>query len=377
MVNLRLLVLKIKTDNKIFSKPNFNKLVKIASSYGWRVKSYNNAKSFIKHHKLEELAEKHRAFVYEYNNEIIILYRDNLENEQLLFAIAHEIGHLVLQHDENKPGAESEADEFAKLLLCDHRHFKKISLILAAIILVVILTAILIIKSCGDSCMFVNNNAMPFSQAKPATVTETVVPVPESSTFETIHTTTIETSTLNKETEAEKTTYIVDPEYAVYISKSGNKYHRIDCYQINVDNCTMMSEEQAINLGYEPCKTCRPDVEVIPTDKYYHDPDEEYINESESEFATSIETEAERVTNTPEAETTTEIQPIEINQATLEDFISIPGVDEEKAIAILELREAIHGFQHPYEILYVDGISQEFLASIIDYLYINHIELTT
>lgn len=96
MANLRLLVLKIRTDNKIFLRPNFDKLVKIATSYGWQVKSYKEAKVFIKYHKLEEPAKIHRAFAYEYEDEIIILYRDDLEGEQLLFAIAHEIGHLVL-----------------------------------------------------------------------------------------------------------------------------------------------------------------------------------------------------------------------------------------------------------------------------------------
>ncbi|MCM1009102.1 MAG: helix-hairpin-helix domain-containing protein [Ruminococcus flavefaciens] len=368
MVNLRLLVLKIKTDNKILLRPNFDKLVKLASSYGWRVQSYNSAKAFIKYHKLEESTEKHRAFVYEYNGEIIILYRDNLESELLLFAIAHEIGHLVLQHDENKQGAEIEADEFARLLIGDHTYLKK-----SVSILAVVLAVILIVKSCGNRSIFVDNNAILFSRAEPSTITETVVPAPESSTFELIHTTAIETSAMNKETEADKTTYIVDPEYAVYISKSGNKYHRIDCYHINVDNCTMMSIEQAVSLGYEPCKTCRPDVEVLQSDE--SDPIEEFIDESESELSTESET--EYVTNATEAETTIEIQPIEINHATLEDFMTIPGVDEKKATAILELRESIHGFQHPYEILYAEGISQEFLASIIDYLYIDRTELTT
>ncbi len=367
MENLRLLTLKIKTENKIFFKPNFDKLVKIASSYGWRVESYNNAKAFIKYHKLEKSTELHRAFSYEYDDEIIILYRDNLEGDRLLFAIAHEIGHLVMQHDENKHDAESEADEFARLLIGDHTYLKK-----GVSILAVVLAVILIVKSCSNSSIFVDNNAMRSQLTETTMVTETTKPTQEQSEFETIHTTTIETSTLNQETTTEKATYIVDSEFAVYISKSGNKYHRADCYHINADNCTMMSEEQAISLGYEPCKTCRPDVEVFLPNEYAHDPNEEFIDEPD--FVPSTEPETECVANTSEAETTNEIQPIEINQATIEDFMSIPGIDEEKAIAILDLRNAIHGFQHPYEIMYAEGISQEFLASIIDYLYIDPIE---
>ena len=232
-------------------------------------------------------------------------------------------------------------------------------------------------KSCNHSDITTNNNAMRSQLTEPTPITELIKPTQELPEYEPKVTTSVETSTLNQESGTEKATYIVDPECAIYISKSGNKYHRADCYHINADNCTMMSEEQAISLGYEPCKTCRPDVEVIQSDEYEYDSDEEYIDKPEPEFVPSTEAGTEFVSDVPESETTTEIQPIEINHADLEDFMTIPGVDEEKATAILALRNAIHGFQHPYEILYAEGISQEFLASIIDYLYIEPIEFTT
>lgn len=365
MANLRLLVLKIRTDNRIFLKPNFDKLVKIASSYGWRVKSYKEAKAFIKYHKLEESAKKHRAFAYEYDDETIILYRDSLEGEQLLFAIAHEIGHLVLQHDENKNGVEDEADEFARLLIGNYEYLKKSALILAFIFI-----AVLIMKPSSNSGTVTKNDAMLSQQTEPALVTE---PIQERSEFKPVLTTT-KPSAMKPEIETEGTMYIVDPEQAVFISKSGNKYHRMDCYHINADNYTMISEEQAISLGYEPCKTCRPDIEMIQPNEYKPDPVEEYINEPEPEYAPSTDAETELVTDVPEAETKTEIQPIEINHATLEDFMTIPGIDEEKATAILALRNAIHRFQNPYEILYAEGITQEFLVSILDYLYVEPTE---
>ena len=117
--------------------------------------------------------------------------------------------------------------------------------------------AIFIVKSCSKSGIVINNNVIPSPQTEPAEVTETIKPAQERPEFETALTTTVEMSTLNQEIETE--IYIVDPKRAVYISKSGNKYHRADCYHINIENCTMMFEEQAISLGYEPCKTCRPD----------------------------------------------------------------------------------------------------------------------
>lgn len=213
-------------------------------------------------------------------------------------------------------------------------------------------------------------------QTEQTATTENIKSIQERSEFAPVLTTT-KPSAVKPEIETEGTTYIVNPENAVYISKSGNKYHRIDCYHINSDNYTMISEEQAISLGYEPCKTCRPDVEVIQPDEYEYTTAEEYINEPEPESASSTDAETELVTNVPEVDTTMEIQPIEINRATLEDFMTIPGIDEEKAASILVLRNSIHSFQHPYEILYAEGITQEFLVSILDYLYVEPTELTT
>ena len=238
MANLRLLALKIRTENKIFLRPDFDKLVKTAKSYGWLVKSYKEAEAFIKYHKLEESTKIHRAFAYEYNDEIVILYRDGLEGDQLLFAIAHEIVHLVLHHDENKHDTEDEADEFARLLIGNYTYLKKASPIM---IVALILVTTFIVKACSKSNIVINNKVIPSSQTESAT---------------------IEKPTQNQEIKTEET-FIADPEHTVYITKSGDKYHSADCYHINVDNCTMLSETQAVSLGYEPCKTCRPDVEVI------------------------------------------------------------------------------------------------------------------
>ena len=371
MANLRLLTLKIRTENKIFLRPDFSKLVKTAKSYGWLVKSYKEAEFFIKHHNLEELTKRHRAFSYEYDKETIIFYRDSLEGEQLLLSIAHEIGHLILQHDEKNDAADDEADKFAMLLIGDYTYLSNITLIM---IIFLVLAVMLTLKSCSKSNVVTNNDVPPVLQTETATIPETINSTQEQSEFETTLTTAIETFT-NSEIKTEAATYIVDSEHAVYITKSGDKYHSADCYHINVDNCTMLSETQAVSLGYEPCKTCRPDVEAIQPDEY--DPVEEYIDEPEPELDYFLDPKTELITNPPEIETTDAIQPIEINQATIEDFMTIPGIDEEKAVAILDLRDAIHGFQHPYEILYADGISREFLASILDYLYVDTTEVTT
>lgn len=44
----------------------------------------------------------------------------------------------------------------------------------------------------------------------------------------------------------------------VYITKSGDHYHRQDCYQIAGRETIAIDLDQAAEMGYTPCKTCRP-----------------------------------------------------------------------------------------------------------------------
>lgn len=44
----------------------------------------------------------------------------------------------------------------------------------------------------------------------------------------------------------------------VYITKTGTKYHRAACYHISGKPSVSVSLTEAVSLGYDPCKTCRP-----------------------------------------------------------------------------------------------------------------------
>ncbi|HAS78267.1 MAG TPA: hypothetical protein DCS38_00705 [Ruminococcus sp.] len=66
----------------------------------------------------------------------------------------------------------------------------------------------------------------------------------------------------------------------------------------------------------------------------------------------------------------TEIPMVELNSATAEDFMKLPGIDEEMAYKIVEFREKIQYFSHPYELLYIDGMTEKILSGAIDYMYI-------
>lgn len=77
----------------------------------------------------------------------------------------------------------------------------------------------------------------------------------------------------------------------------------------------------------------------------------------------------------PEPELTLEdAAPIELNSADIELLMLLPYVDEFIAGKIIELREDIQRFSHPYELLYVEELTREQVAEIIEYVYVENVE---
>lgn len=65
-----------------------------------------------------------------------------------------------------------------------------------------------------------------------------------------------------------------------------------------------------------------------------------------------------------------------INQATYEDFLNIKGIGASKATAIVELREALGGFDSVYQIGELSAISDSLLDAIIEYFYACELPVT-
>lgn len=98
----------------------------------------------------------------------------------------------------------------------------------------------------------------------------------------------------------------------------------------------------------------------VPDDNQYED------NYDDNDIQTEEQTQPPQEI-TPE---NTEIPMVELNSATAEDFMKLPGIDEEMAYKIIEFREKIQYFSHPYELLYIDGMTEKMLSAAIDYMYI-------
>lgn len=70
-----------------------------------------------------------------------------------------------------------------------------------------------------------------------------------------------------------------------------------------------------------------------------------------------------------------DVTPIELNSADVELLTILPYIDDLIAEKIIELREEIGGFSHPYELLYIEELSREQVAEIIEYVYVEKSEV--
>lgn len=62
---------------------------------------------------------------------------------------------------------------------------------------------------------------------------------------------------------------------------------------------------------------------------------------------------------------------IDLNTATAEELMELPGIGEKKATDIIALREAKHGFRSADELLEINGISENILSRFYDRLVVS------
>lgn len=71
-----------------------------------------------------------------------------------------------------------------------------------------------------------------------------------------------------------------------------------------------------------------------------------------------------------EAPVITRTRGINLNTATMEELVSLPGIGEKTAAAILALREQIGCFHYPEDLLLVNGIGNAKLKAIFPLVYV-------
>jgi competence protein ComEA len=61
----------------------------------------------------------------------------------------------------------------------------------------------------------------------------------------------------------------------------------------------------------------------------------------------------------------------ELNSATLNDLLKVPGIGEKTAQKIIKMRDSLKGFKRIEELLYVEGIKTKRLEKLKEYLYVD------
>ena len=111
-----------------------------------------------------------------------------------------------------------------------------------------------------------------------------------------------------------------------------------------------------------------PEIDNEQEDIPEYDDEQEYDNEQEGESEVIPEITEEIPTEPPL--TLEDVAPIDINSADIELLMLLPNVDEEIAAKIIELRDSIHGFSNTYELLYIEELTQDDVAEILEYVVV-------
>ena len=177
-----------------------------------------------------------KAFTY-YENARIVFVDNNLHTEDKLYLLLHELGHIVLEHlEENNIMTKNtylmdiEADNFAYSIIYRDNKVLVCVLLSAVLISISVLTAGMINAT--------KNTVTTYNNVESSKVSDdTEIPVTNS----------------NPETATESE---VESEF-VYVTPSGNKFHRADCYYIKNRTTTELSRTKAATR-YAPCAVCEP-----------------------------------------------------------------------------------------------------------------------
>ena len=201
---------------------NYLALKEVAKNIGFTVIEFNNIfndkdiETVIQNLGLDETVLRSRGFTYTDKNYRLVFINEDLNDDEKMYVLSHELGHIVCGHYTTAPiigrdvKEEHEANEFSHYLLKNNflRNFK-IAITehkRMAIVLVSVLFVILGLVVAG--------------------------------------------LVINKEK-----SYYGD----FYITTTGDKYHQAECIHVkNNNNIERLTKEQFESGEYEPCGTCLP-----------------------------------------------------------------------------------------------------------------------
>lgn len=222
---------------------------------------------------------KKSAFTYSSPKINVVFLKEGLANKESAILLMHEEAHIFLGHlNENKRDTsiydEEEAhafvEEIKRQLEIKEKESKLYENSATSVIrnedtkiiknhmksknIVFVVLVICVLAIFAKYCLEEYN--------KSSQLIEYLETTPKITTTEIISNTTVETTLTVLETTIMETSNTTEEESTandskVYITKTGKKYHREDCYMITNKDVISLSIEEAQKL-YEPCAICRP-----------------------------------------------------------------------------------------------------------------------
>lgn len=208
-------------SSKILS---FEELSKVAVKLNYKIFRPKNAESkVLLALDLQTEFKTLSAFTFAKDNVKYIFIRSDVPNEVAAVLLLHELSHIYLGHLEKStmPAASDEAEAELFVSYVSKKIFDKRIKITILNCVVCALTAIALIISVHNSQT-------------------------QNSIIE------ISTTTVNTETNADQN----ENSEIVVVTKTGEKYHKPNCYHVIGSEVIELTIDEAQNAGYEPCKDC-------------------------------------------------------------------------------------------------------------------------
>lgn len=257
---------------------DYSKLNDIINYLGFKIKRFDSysqrSKNLLIELDLVEYAKYNKCFTYSGKDMKLVFLSDFLKEKDSIVLLLHEIGHIMLEHIFNDKGLisdnvayENEANEFAFLVQKQVQRIrikKGIGLTALYATLSICCATIFFLgykelkadnttSTLDNSAViseFTDTEVQSSTQSVTTTTTETTTTVTTTTAPDTTTTTTEPATT----TEDEDTATYSNEIY--YVTKTGKKYHREDCYHITGRSVVGMNLEDLEQMGYQPCFDC-------------------------------------------------------------------------------------------------------------------------
>lgn len=296
MYNILYQAYQFRVENKFYDLPiSVDSLIGYIRKKGYDIRTYTQSRSiFAENSYLAECSTYFDAFTFFSEREKSVYIKDELSQDERIFVLCHEIGHIYLKHtyfgllgssenETQKAVQEREADFFALcviappcVLLAHHLHTNS-DIRRATFLLEEKLSTLsklldqeqhnrqrndlerTLIRHCRIASQ---RNAKRFcipgivlaGIAAAAALFFLLLPAPKPDTAPS----NLPTSSVTESVPLPQAPASESPvEFLVYITKSGERYHTADCRYAVSSSPLPISE--AKERGYTPCKVCEPD----------------------------------------------------------------------------------------------------------------------